>query len=450
MNKFIKLVGISSCALVFSQASVAVVTAEQADALGKTLTPVGAEMAGNTEGTIPAWSNDVSLTSSDPVYITNPLTDETILYTITKENMDQYADKLSEGAKQLLSRKAGYHMNVYKTIRTAVAPDHIYENSKINATKTILTHDGLKLDNWAPGVPFPMPQTGLEVIWNHLVRWIGPHYEGSSTAYYVGSTGTAVQASTQFVSYTSPSFTPDVDWGENNNEYAILRANFTAPARRAGEITLVREPTDFSEGNGRKAWIYLAGQRRVRRAPSVSFATPAPATAGNSTYDDNGIYNGSPELYNWKLIGKQECYISYNNWRTTNVEDQGALLTKDFFEPEAVRWELHRCWVVEADLKEGSKHIYGKRRYYLDEDTWIASMGDLYDTKGEFWRANFSFIALNYMNKSFTSSGGGIMYDFQSGIYSVGLPHPYTVTSMKKAKKPGYYTPGALKRSGAR
>jgi hypothetical protein len=448
LNKIIILA--SSCLLTLIPTVFAAVDFEQAEKLNATLTPLGAEMAGNADGSIPAWSNNVTLTSSDAVYVTNPLSNETVLYSITKENMANYEDKLSVGTKKLLTTKDGFRMDVYKTMRTATAPDVIYKNTRINAENTTLINDGLTLDNWKAGVPFPIPQNGSEAIWNHLVRWLGFSSEGTSTAFYVDAKGNSVEASTQFVSFSSPAYTPGEDWGENNEEWIVLRANFVAPARRAGEITLVRDPIDFSEGNGRKAWQYLAGQRRVRRAPSVGFDTPAPATAGNSTYDDVSIYNGSPERFNWELIGKQECYIPYNNWRTTNVEEQKPLLTPNYFNPEAVRWELHRCWVVEATLKEDSRHIYGKRRYYLDEDTWSASMGDLYDTKGEFWRANFSFTAFNYMTKSFTSSGGGIMYDFQSGIYSVGLAHPYTATGMKEPKDPQYYTPAALKRSGTR
>lgn len=439
------------CPLVFTVSTLqAAVTAEQANQLTTTLTPLGAERAGNANGTIPAWSADINLQSSDPVYITNPLGDEQPLYSINKDNMHEYSTLLSEGSKKLLEEKEGYRMDVYPTLRTAVAPQRIYDNTRVNATNTRLANDGLTLENWQAGVPFPIPQNGLELIWNHLTRWSGSHGEHTSTVYFSSTTGKVIQSSTQFITFASPIYSPDMDWGKGSDELFLLRANFLAPPRRAGEIILVREPHDFSDNKGRKAWQYLTGQRRVRMAPSIAFDTPATASSGNNTYDDSNIFNGSPERFEWELKGKQECLTPYNNWRTTNIEKPKELMTPSHFQPDAVRWEIHRCWVVEATRKEGARHIYSKRRYYIDEDSWTAVMGDLYDNRGNLWRTNFSLFAPNYMNQSFASSGGIAMYDLIQKTYHVSLAHPKTTTSMKKPKKPRYYTSSSLKRSGIR
>ena len=51
-----------------------------------------------------------------------------------------------------------------------------------------------------------------------------------------------------------------------------------------------------------------------------------------------------------------------------------------------MRYELHRVWEVEANLKAGSKHIYGKRVFFLDEDTWTVVYEDAYDTRKQLWR----------------------------------------------------------------
>ncbi|GAA5316275.1 MAG: DUF1329 domain-containing protein [Candidatus Pelagadaptatus aseana] len=436
--------------LVISHGLNAAVSEQQAEQLGSTLTPLGAETSGNASGTIPAWSPNVELSSSDPIYITNPLNDEQALFDITRDNMDDYSALLSQGSKALLQDKEDYRMSVYPTLRTAVAPQFIYDNTRHNATHTRLTNDGLTLENWQPGVPFPIPQNGLEAIWNHLTRWSGSHSEYTSTVYFSSSNGKVIQSSTQFISFASPVYSPDRDWGKGANELFLLRANFLAPPRRAGEIILVREPYDFSKAQGRKAWQYLTGQRRVRMAPSIAFDTPAPASSGNNTYDDSNIFNGSPERFDWQLVGKQECLTPYNNWRTTNVDKPKALITPGHFNPDAVRWEIHRCWVVEATLKEGLRHVYSKRRYYIDEDSWVALMGDLYDNRGNLWRTNFALFAPNYMDKSFASSGGIAMYDLLQKSYHVSLPHAMTTTSRKKPKKSRYYTASSLKRSGVR
>lgn len=427
----------------------AAVSPEQAARLGNDLTPLGAEMAGNADGSIPAWDPNIELTSADPVVMTDPMPDTPPLYSITADNMEQYKAKLSAGAIELLTNAPGYRMDVYPTVRTATAPDWIYENTKANATNTTLV-GGLKLENWQPGVPFPIPQNGDEAIWNHLVRWIGKHNESIGVSHYVDSSGKPVQASQQLVVWASPAYSKELNWGDSADEYILFRADFREPPRRAGEITLVRDPTDFSAGNGRKAWQYLAGQRRVRRAPSVAFDTPAPETSGTSTYDDTYMYNGSPERYDWNLIGKQECIVPYNNWRAGEVEDHRELLSARYFNPDMLRWELHRCWVVEGKVKAGQRHSYATRRFYLDEDTWSVLMGDLYDGRGQLWRANFSIYAHAYQTKAFWSQPT-LMYDFQSKMYNInGMPAAGSWTQLRPARPPTYYTSNSLKRTGVR
>jgi len=229
-----------------------------------------------------------------------------------------------------------------------------------------------------------------------------------------------------------------------------LRINYLAPARRAGEILLVHEPgADYTQGRGRKAWQYLTGQRRVRLAPAVSFDTPNPGVAGTSTYDDSFIYNGSPERFDWKLIGKKEIYTPESNYDfdfQNKVED---MLGDKFLDPDSIRWEKHRVWVVEANLKEGSRHLYSKRRYYIDEDSWNAMSGENYDARGNLWRVQFAYGAILYDQNAYYSIPYGA-YDLLQGIYNLnGKPIPGEFTlGIEKGDK--YFTPKGLARGGVR
>jgi hypothetical protein len=446
---------IAACICTFGagQAMAAVSEAEAAK-LGASLTPMGAEAAGNADGSIPAFDANLKLTNpSTDGTLGNPMpAGEKPLYSITKANMGDYESMLSAGQIELLNTKEGYRMDVFKTVRSATFPQVVNDNVMANATTATLINDGLTLSNAKFGTPFPIPQNGLEAIWNHLVRYVGPTAGGTSSSYYVDSAGNAVRSSTQTVEFSSPLNTPELNWAdEDKNEWVLYRADFQAPARRAGEITLVREPIDFSDGNGRKAWQYLAGQRRVRRAPSVSFDTPQPSTAGNSTYDDTYVYNGSPERYDWKLIGKQECIVPYNNWgnATLPVSEQANMLTKGHFNPDYARWEKHRCWVIEANLKEGQRHVYKTRRFYADEDSWTLLMADMYDTQDTLWRTHQSLFAHNYVTSAMWG-GTSVVYDFQSKIYSTGGISDEGRPVHAKDHGASYYTPGALKRSGVR
>lgn len=429
------------------------VSKEEAAKLGNELTPTGAEAGANADGSIPAWNSNGIKPPADYVPgsgdYTSPYKDEKPLYTIDGSNWQQYADKLSEGSKGMFEKFAadGYKMVVYPTKRDFVPPAWYMDNSKKNATGTTLVADGLKIDNNYPGTPFPIPKTGSEVLWNHMIRYEVDH-EINYDVYYVGSTGKPVLSTRGDVSNIFPMYyTPDQIVSD---AWLKLRINYKAPARRAGEILLVHEPgADYTEGKGRRAWQYLSGQRRVRLAPAVSFDTPNPGVAGTSTYDDSFIYNGSPERYDWKLLGKKEILIPGSNYDFVFQAELKDALGNKFLKPELIRWELHRVWIVEGNLKQGKRHLYKTRRYYIDEDTWSAAAGETYDGQGNLWRVSFSYLVNLYdANANFDLPYSS--HDLLQSIYSVnGKPNPgkFRLGSTKREK---YFTSKALSRGGVR
>ncbi|MCY1279072.1 hypothetical protein D9M68_440710 [compost metagenome] len=91
-------------------------------------------------------------------------------------------------------------------------------------------------------------------------------------------------------------------------------------------------------------------------------------------------------------------YIPYNNYRLDDpaLKLDDLLAIKGHLNPEFVRYEPHRVWVLEANLKPGKRHIYGKRVLYLDEDSWIAVLADNYDGKGNLWRSNMQTTVYAY------------------------------------------------------
>ena len=121
-------------------------------------------------------------------------------------------------------------------------------------------------------------------------------------------------------------------------------------------MILAREPMDQSK-NARKAWQYLPGQRRVRRAPTISYDTPNPGATGLMTYDDVFMFNGSLDRYDWKLIGKKELYIPYNCYKPQLKVPLTEKCLGGHPDPEYWRWELHRVWVVEGTVKPGKRHV---------------------------------------------------------------------------------------------
>ena len=374
----------------------AAITAEQAKALGTTLTGVGAEKAGNKDGTIPAYTGGLSappagFKSGDGVR-PNPYASDKPKFSIDAKNMAQHADKLTEGTKALLQQYPTFRVDVYPTQRSVAFPKFVIDNTAKIALTAKTGNGGRSIEGAHAGFPFPIPKDGYEAMWNHLVRFNGQAYESKYRNLTVDSSGRTTLAtegnSVQEYPYWEPSKT-------SAETYWRIKLSHTAPARRAGEALLIVDPIDIG-AKERRAWSYLPGQRRVKVAPDFSFDTPNPGTAGGNTFDDIFIFNGSMDRYDFKLVGKKEIYVPYNAYAAVYGAKQDELLKPNHLNPDLVRWELHRVWVVEATLRDGKRHVYSKRTFYLDEDSWAAVASDQYDARGQMYRAGFAYMAPSY------------------------------------------------------
>ena len=415
-------------ALLAGQASAAV-SPEDAKALGATLTVVGAEMAGNKDGTIPPYTGGLTTPPANFDKSSgrrpDPFPDEKPILTISGKNMESYADKLNEGTKALLKRFPDYRLDVYPTHRTAAFPKYMVDNTLKNATRAQTAEGGLVLTNAYGGIAFPIPTNGFEAMWNHLTRFEGYNYHTKFDAWNTDAAGHAVLASSGEVWVQYPYYNPSKSLETNdNNLFFQIRLQYFAPARRAGEAQLVWDSLNPVEKN-RKAWQYLPGQRRVKLAPDISYDTPNPASAGANTYDDTFVFNGAMDRFDFKLIGKKEMYIPYNEYRLADAQKPEQVLGANFLNPDICRWELHRVWVVEGTLKPGTRHIYGRRVFYLDEDTWVAVASDQYDAKGELFRSSYAHPIMAYEQPApFTDIQS--FHDFIAGGFTLsGWVGPY-------------------------
>jgi len=409
-----------ACTAFFASGALAAVSADEAKKLGTTLTAVGAEKAGNAAGTIPPYTGGLTTLPAgykkgDPVR-PDPYANEKPLFSIDAKNMAQHADKLTEGTKGLMKKYPSYRIDVYPTHRSAAYPKQVADNTLKCATTAKVPADGRTLTGCHAGFPFPIPQNGYEAMWNHLVRYEGDAFTFNYKAVYVDSTGRPTLA-------TAGNNTTDFPyWYSSNADEPTLyrvKAQYTEPARRAGEAVLLHDPIDYAN-SGRRAWSYLPGQRRVRLSPSVAFDTPNPSTGGASTYDDSFVFLGSMERFNFKLVGKKEVYIPYNTYKMVYQSKQDDLFKPNHLNPDFVRWELHRVWVVEATLAEGRRHIYSKRVFYLDEDSWVAISSDQYDMRNQLYRAAFNYVSTSYDIPAVLAQTNGA-YDLVSGVYAMNF-----------------------------
>ncbi len=430
----------------------ATATADEAKMLGTTLTLIGAEKAGNKDGTIPEYTGGLTTAPASFDKSKNvrpdPFASEKPLYSIDAKNMDKYADKLSEGTRAVMKAIPTFRIDVYPTHRTAAYPKFVLDNTVKNATRGKLSEDGLSMHSARGGFPFPIPKNGNEVMENFAARFNGDSLlMPKFSAYNVDSSGKVVlSAQGRFL---QESVFYDESKSEMPKVLTRLQVNYNGPARRAGESLLSIDPVDYSE-NGRRAWLYLPGQRRVRLAPDLAYDTPNSSTAGMSSYDDVYLFNGKMDRFNFKLIGKKEIYVPYNTYRFTyNAKPEEVFQAKSV-NPAVVRWELHRVWVVEAKLKEGQRHIYSRRTFYVDEDSWTALASDQYDGRGQLWRAGFAYLTQSYDVPVPTSLTDG-HYDLIAGTYYMNVwPGSSGVKISESYKPDSDWTPDSLSTEGVR
>ena len=433
-------------------AALAQLSPQDAAKLGMSLTPLGGEKAGNADGSIPAW--DGGLTKAPAgwkpgTHYADPFAGEKPLFTIDGKNAAQYAAKLSEGHKAMLKAYPTFRMPVYPAHRTGAAPQRIYDATKKVATTAKLAEGGNGVTGAVGGIPFPIPKSGIEVIWNHLLRYRA-EIAGRTVAQAAPTRGgqyTLVQfeEETMFVYHL-----PGTTEASMKNRLLNFKQAVTAPARLAGGILLVHESMN-QVAQPRDAWLYNPGQRRVRRAPQVAYDNPGTAADNMRTSDQLDMFNGAPDKYDWTLVGKKEIYVPYNAYRLQDPKVKYKdILTPLHMNPDHTRYELHRVWVVDATLKKGERHIYKRRTFYIDEDSWQILVVDQYDNRDQLWRVSEGH-AIAYYDLPTIWTSAESHTDLQAGRYLVmGLNSENAPHDFKIKRTEGDFMPDALRREGVR
>lgn len=451
MRLFKNVLAASLAALIAGHVQAEVMPQEAAK-LGSTLTFVGAEKAANADGSIPAFTGGLTTApagfKAGESLRTDPFADEKSILVIDGKNADQYKNQLTAVTYELAKRFPSFRVEVYPTHRSATLPKTLLDNSVKNATGAKALEDGNAVENALPGVPFPIPQSGAQAMWNHLMRYQGVTFTSKYDVWSMSASGEPFLASTG-VGFNSYPIYEDVNKViQGKDIYFQTKVYVSAPARRAGESSIVKDSANPLE-SPRKAWQYLPGQRRVKLAPSLAYDTPNGGGVGG-TYDDLYIFNGALDRYDWKLVGKQEMFVPYNSYKLAYIKDSKSLITPNHINPEFVRWEKHRVWVVEATLKTGMRHIYAKRRFYLDEDSWHALASDQYDANGQLYRGSFAFITQSYDAET-PDTTPNMIYDLVSGGYTIsGLTGPYGGLKYIAPLSKAQWSPDALAGAGIR
>ena len=438
--------------------AMAKVSADEAKKLGVSdteMTPLGAERAGNADGSIPAWTGGITQPPANykvGMHHPDPFAADKPVFTITAKNYKDYGDKLSVGQKAMFEKYPEWRMIVYPTRRSASNPQRTYEMTMKNALTGELVGEGDGVAKVAEGIPFPIldkdpSKAGMQAIWNHKLK-----YKGVSARRW--SDQAPVTASGKYVLVRIKEellglyYRQGATLAEINNILIYFYQEVVSPPRLAGQVLLVHETLN-SEIGQRQAWVYNPGQRRVRRAPNIAYDNPGTAADNLRTTDMTDMFNGSLERFNWKLVDKREMYVPYNSYKAhsdkSKVED---MIKPGFIDPDYLRYELHRVYVVEATIKPGMRHINPRRTFYLDEDSWQILTTDHYDSKGDIWRYSEA-PSVNYYEVPVFWSTLEDHHDLKSGRYiAVGLDNQEEMYDFSFQTTPDMFSPQSLRQRG--
>ena len=425
---------------------------EQVARLGQDLTPMGSERAGNADGSIPPWEGGITAPPSDIGYeagkhLADPFAQDVAYLRITGDNMAQYAAHLTEGQMALLARHESYFMDIYPTRRSCALPPRVYDAAQRNAEIGMLVAGGNGVARAIMAVPFPIPNNGLELIWNHTLRFRGHKLQRRFTAVPVNQRGDyypIVVDDDAILRWSDPQFSAAEEL-DNISIYYLLQTR--SPARVSGFVVLVQESLNMAKG-GRNAWTYSPGTRRVRRAPTIAYDNPGTNSDGITTSDSFDGFNGAPDRFDWVVRRRSEKFVAYNNYRRTHLPID-ALVGRHHMNQEHNRYERHRVWEVVGTLKRKFRHVYSKRIFYIDEDTNGIVATEIYDGRGALWRAQELGGGVQY-EIPLCGNSGDIVYDLTVGRYlMLGLvnenpPINFNATHLKANR----YVPGNIRRLG--
>jgi hypothetical protein len=394
MNTHHVLAGL--CLLGMQSMALAAVTATEALRLSRDLTPVGAEIAAGKQPAGIQPQADISqplLVADDEDFedIVDPpttvaawsathdpaaLAAEKPLFSINQANAGRYRDNLTASHFALIQAYPNdFFMKVYPSHRSVRWPDAIERETRANATRCTLKGTD-ELLGCKVGIPFPIPKSGAEVMWNHKLRWRGDALSRINNQLVVQPDGKYQ------VTRTREDFAFDyanVSGGAEQGSVFRYVSEVLSPSRLAGNFVLIHER--FGTGSlGRKSWALAAGTTRARRESRAAFDTPYEGSDGLAVFDQIDMFNGSLEQFDWKLVGKKELFIPYNSVQLAAASAQAdRILKPSHLDQDLLRYELHRVWIVDATLKASRYHSMRKRRFYVDEDSWSIVTVDVLD-----------------------------------------------------------------------
>jgi len=456
LRSYAVILGLLACS---ADLAFAAATAEEAARLGQDLTPIGAEKAASKDGNIPAWSGQADTPAAGWSWGKQrseftKLKDEKPVVSIDASNMDKYAEHLTPGLQALLKQRKAFHMDVYPTHRDCVVPKSVEERTKANATEAKLAANGWGMAHAkSGGVPFPIPKNGVEAMWNMKLRPSGVGF-----IYKKGGSAVAPRpGSKDFVFY---------DWiltqfwpmgqkdSKNIEDYSGVEFytyyKYFSPAALAGQALV---SISYLDNKYPDNYYYFPGQRRVRRLPTYVFDAPLIGFENEYPVEMQNMLWTTLDQFDYKIVGKKEIYVSHDSFKSYDFKAKKDDYYKETtINPDYVRWELHRTWVIDAVIKPGNRHSLPHQTFYIDEDSWNVLVVDAYDSKGGIWQTRMANQIPVWELGGTCTFGPFVMYDLATGRYTAdyqvatqGVDMQFYTEPNDPTFKGGFYTPDNLR-----
>jgi hypothetical protein len=311
----------------------------------------------------------------------------------------------------------------------------------------INNNEGIEVAN-SGQVPFPNPTDAQHWIWNaRMMAGTQSNILRFQSISNVDSSGN-ITVGEQETNIIFPAHEKNVGKYEDGL-FALFMQKNNSPARVKGVTVLVHDYIDSYE-NPRRAWSYSPATRRVRRAPDITYDTLVNASP-LIVVDQYGTFNGAQDKYNWELKGtKKMIVVGVSNSLGSNpLETTHGVghLNSDY-----VNYEEKEVAVVHATLKDGQRHLYASRTFYVTTDSYYIVSQDIYDGKGNLMRH-----AMNPLSTEVSGLGGDCTisaeatFDFATRQYAVNNMLGSAINSQPAvyngpSKDVSFYTPDGLRR----
>jgi len=287
------------------------------------------------------------------------------------------------------------------------------------------------------------------VVWNHLLAFWGAAREDDIQNFVMSAEGTLDLTNEYHETIDFPYYYPDAKADSFGGYYFKRKEISRGPPGFAGRGYLLWQPQNIAE-QPVQAWQYLPRERRVRKSPLLAYDTPTPDGGGILSFDDYYVFSGAPDRYQFTLLGKREMFVPYNNNGFAGLPIASVAKPRHIA-PDALRYELHRVWVVDGVLAPGKSPLAPHRRLYIDEDSWFAVYCDALDRAGHLWKFSQGLMYL-VPDLPAVVLGSQVTYDLQDGGYALAFsfndePVHYRVTAIHPESA---FSPESLAGEGVR